>query len=156
MEVQLYLNLNRTGMFMNGSLNVDASVHYEGLHYFDSMSSVHWISARVEHCACLVHPFGRAGHLDEVKDVVKRMPCEPDTSAWSTVLAACRVHCNVRWENLLQTEFLKSTLEMLWAMCCYQTSVLLLASGTISSQTFNDRGWNTVWAKQPVVAPGLR
>ncbi|CAK9200886.1 unnamed protein product [Sphagnum troendelagicum] len=61
-----------------------------------------------------------------------------------------------RWENLLQTEFLKSTLEMLWAMCCYQTSVLLLASGTISSQTFNDRGWNRVWAKQPVVAPGLR
>ncbi|KAH9542696.1 hypothetical protein CY35_13G021300 [Sphagnum magellanicum] len=70
-------------------------VHYEGLHYFESMSSVHWISARVEHCACLVHPFGRAGHLDEVEDLVKSMPCEPDTSAWSTVLAACRVHCNV-------------------------------------------------------------
>ncbi len=95
MEVQVYLNLKSTRMFMNRSLNMDASVHYEGLHYFDSMSSVHWISARVEHCACLVHPFGRAGHLDEVEDVVKRMPCEPDTLAWSTVLAACRVHCNV-------------------------------------------------------------
>jgi hypothetical protein len=82
-------------MFMNRSLNVDAGVHYEGLHYFESMSSVNWISARVEHCACLVHPFGRAGHLDEVEDLVKSMPCEPDTSAWSTVLAACRVHCNV-------------------------------------------------------------
>ncbi len=95
LEVQVYLNLKRTGMFMNRSLNVDAGVHYEGLHYFESMSSVNWISARVEHCACLVHPFGRAGHLDEVEDLVKSMPCEPDTSAWSTVLAACRVHCNV-------------------------------------------------------------
>ncbi|KAH8937689.1 hypothetical protein BDL97_16G041200 [Sphagnum fallax] len=44
-----------------------------------------------------------------------------------------------RWESKLQNEFLSWTLEILQAMCCYETSMLLLASG-ISEPMFNNRG----------------
>jgi len=67
----------------------------EGLHYFESMTSVHRISATVEHYVWLVDLFGCAGHLDEAEDLVRRMPGEPDTSVWRALLAACRVPCNV-------------------------------------------------------------
>jgi len=44
-----------------------------------------------------------------------------------------------RWESKLQNEFLSWTLEILQAMCCYEISMLLLASG-ISEPMFNNRG----------------
>jgi hypothetical protein len=81
------------------------------------------------------------------------MPCEPDTSA---PLAACRVHCNVEMGEPFANWVLEIDPGNAVGYVLLQTSMLLVASGTISSQTFNDRGWNRVWTKQPVVAPGLR
>jgi hypothetical protein len=46
-----------------------------------------------------------------------------------------------RLENGLQIEFLKWTLEMLLIVCCYQTSMSLLASG-ILVQAFEARRRN--------------
>jgi hypothetical protein len=46
-----------------------------------------------------------------------------------------------RLENELQNEFLKWTLEMLLVVCCYQTSMPLLASG-ILVQAFEARRRN--------------
>jgi hypothetical protein len=36
-----------------------------------------------------------------------------------------------RWENMLLNEFLNGSLKMLLVMCCYQTSLLLLVTGTL-------------------------
>eukprot|EP01018_Ginkgo_biloba_P030284 Gb_21439 [translate_table: standard] len=67
----------------------------EGWHYFDCMSREYCITPRVEHYACMVGLLGRAGHLDEAQELIKRMPFEPDAGVWGTLLGACSVHCNI-------------------------------------------------------------
>lgn len=67
----------------------------EGAHYFHSMTEQYGITARMEHYACMVDLYGRAGHLKEAFEIVKGMPFEPDAGIWGTLLGACRVHGNV-------------------------------------------------------------
>ncbi len=59
-----------------------AGLVVEGLVYFDSMSLVHNVSPTVEHYACMVDLFGRAGHLHEAEEVIKTMSCEPNAPVW--------------------------------------------------------------------------
>jgi pentatricopeptide repeat protein len=72
-----------------------AGLVHEGLHYFDSMGSVHGICAMVEHYACMVDLLGRAGHLHKAEDLIKTMPCEPNVGVWNALLGACRIHGDV-------------------------------------------------------------
>eukprot|EP01018_Ginkgo_biloba_P004847 Gb_17065 [translate_table: standard] len=67
----------------------------EGLHFFDSMSQDHGIVPSVEHYACIVDILGRAGHLDEAKSTIDKMPFEPNAVLLRTLLGACRVHGNM-------------------------------------------------------------
>ncbi|CAM6033659.1 unnamed protein product [Sphagnum compactum] len=67
----------------------------EGLRSFGSMSTVHKISAKLEHYTCMVDLLGRAGHLHEAEDMIKMMPCKPDVAVWMALLGACRIHGNV-------------------------------------------------------------
>eukprot|EP01018_Ginkgo_biloba_P030278 Gb_21443 [translate_table: standard] len=67
----------------------------EGWQYFHLMSHQYLITPRVEHYACMVDLLGRAGHLDEAQEFIKRMPLRPDSSVWGALLGACRIHCNV-------------------------------------------------------------
>ncbi|PQM35097.1 pentatricopeptide repeat-containing protein [Prunus yedoensis var. nudiflora] len=53
------------------------------------------IPARLEHYACMVDLFGRAGRLSEAFETIKSMPFSPDSGVWGTLLGACRVHGNV-------------------------------------------------------------
>ncbi|CAK9272508.1 unnamed protein product [Sphagnum jensenii] len=64
----------------------------EGLHYFESMSSVYSISATLEHYTCMVGLLGRAGYMHEAKNLINMMSCESDSSVWRALLGACRVH----------------------------------------------------------------
>jgi pentatricopeptide repeat protein len=64
----------------------------EGLHYFESMSSVYSISATLEHYTCMVGLLGRAGYMHEAKNLINTMSCESDSSVWRALLGACRVH----------------------------------------------------------------
>jgi pentatricopeptide repeat protein len=72
-----------------------AGLVHEGLHYFESMGSLYGVSATMEHYACVVDLLGRAGHLQEAEDFINAMSCAPDTSVWTTLLGACRIHGNV-------------------------------------------------------------
>ncbi|CAM6004795.1 unnamed protein product [Sphagnum balticum] len=67
----------------------------EGQRSFGSMSTVHKISAKLEHYTCMVDLLGRAGHLHEAEDMIKVMPCKPDVAVWMALLGACRIHGNV-------------------------------------------------------------
>jgi pentatricopeptide repeat protein len=111
-----------------------ASLVYEGLSYFDSMGSVYSISTTVEHYACIVDLLGCSGHLQEALDLIQTMPFQPNVAVWMALLGASRFTVMWAWENTLQNKLLKWTLEMPQAMCCYQISMQLLASG-ISGQT---------------------
>eukprot|EP01018_Ginkgo_biloba_P022802 Gb_33439 [translate_table: standard] len=68
----------------------------EGWHYFDSMTSVHFITPRMDHYACMVDLLGRAGHLEEALTFIKEMPSEPDVVVLGSLLAACRIHFNLK------------------------------------------------------------
>eukprot|EP01018_Ginkgo_biloba_P016631 Gb_04844 [translate_table: standard] len=67
----------------------------EGWQYFDCMSQAYCITPRVEHYACMVDLLGRAGHLEEAYNFIKKMPLEPDAGVWGALLGACRIHCNI-------------------------------------------------------------
>ncbi len=59
---------------------------------------------------------------------------------WKALLGTCRIPGNVKicQGNMLRNEFLNWSLKMLWVMCCYQKSMLLLAAG-ISMRMLNSR-----------------
>jgi len=68
----------------------------EGKHYYDSMTQEFGISPRNEHFACMVDLLGRAGLLDQAKNLIDGMPFKPNATVWSALLGACRIHHNSR------------------------------------------------------------
>ncbi|KAL7234394.1 hypothetical protein ACSBR1_017905 [Camellia fascicularis] len=72
----------------------------EGKSYFECMTEAYGIEARLEHYACMVDLFGRAGRLDKAFKIITNMPFDPDAGVWGTLLGACRVHGNVKLAEL--------------------------------------------------------
>ncbi|KAG9154702.1 hypothetical protein Leryth_019040 [Lithospermum erythrorhizon] len=64
----------------------------EGVGIFESMKVEYGIQPTVKHYGCLVDLFGRSGRLDQAKDVLRKMPMEPDQYVVGALLNACRVH----------------------------------------------------------------
>eukprot|EP01018_Ginkgo_biloba_P030431 Gb_26340 [translate_table: standard] len=67
----------------------------QGWQYFRCMSRHYQITPRVEHYACMVDLLGRAGHMDEAHDFIKRMPLQPSARVWGALLGACKIHCYI-------------------------------------------------------------
>ncbi|CAJ2673983.1 unnamed protein product [Trifolium pratense] len=59
-----------------------------GRDYFTSMRSRYGIEPKIEHYGCMIDLLGRAGHLQEAKELVLRMPFEPNAAIWGSLLAA--------------------------------------------------------------------
>ncbi|XP_021906562.1 putative pentatricopeptide repeat-containing protein At3g23330 [Carica papaya] len=59
------------------------------------MSKVHGMNPGHEHYACMVDLLGRAGQLEEAKDLIESMPIKPDSSVWGALLGACASHGNL-------------------------------------------------------------
>eukprot|EP01018_Ginkgo_biloba_P026225 Gb_06173 [translate_table: standard] len=81
----------------------------EGQQYFNSMSQDYHIEPSVEHYACMVDIFGRAGCLDEAHNIIKTMPLQPDVGVWGALFGACRLYSNPELaeyvaERLLEVE----------------------------------------------------
>ncbi|XP_027086166.1 pentatricopeptide repeat-containing protein At4g21300-like [Coffea arabica] len=72
----------------------------EGKQLFEFMTQELGITARMEHYACLIDLFGRAGCLEEAHQVVRTMPFTADAGIWGTLLGACRVHGNIELAEL--------------------------------------------------------
>ncbi|XP_030481405.2 pentatricopeptide repeat-containing protein At2g13600 [Cannabis sativa] len=66
----------------------------EGKYYFNSMTNDFDISPTLEHYACMVDLFGRAGLLEEAKNLIDEMPSKPNATIWGALLSACRTHHN--------------------------------------------------------------
>lgn len=67
----------------------------EGYDYFNSMIEVYGIQPGIEHCNCLVDLLGRAGHLNETRRVLEKMPFLSNSVGWSSLLGHCKTHGNV-------------------------------------------------------------
>ena len=66
----------------------------EGRYYFRLMQERYRILPSVDHYACMVDLLGRAGLIEEARDLVNAMPVAPRGGAWGALLGACRIHGN--------------------------------------------------------------
>lgn len=66
----------------------------KGLEYFSMMESDYFLAPRLEHYACIVDLYGRAGFVDEAEAFVNSMPIGQGPSAYKALLSACQVHGN--------------------------------------------------------------
>ncbi|CAN4101788.1 unnamed protein product [Withania somnifera] len=67
----------------------------EGLKYFDIMKNDNSLTPpKLEHYACIVDLYGRAGHLHEAEAFINNMPIEPGPSVYKSLLNACQLHGN--------------------------------------------------------------
>ncbi|XP_058107838.1 pentatricopeptide repeat-containing protein At2g33680-like [Magnolia sinica] len=62
----------------------------EGYHYFKLIGE-----PTIDHYACLIDLVGRAGRLEEARNLIQEMPLNPNEHIWSSLLAASAVHENV-------------------------------------------------------------
>nr|GEX55520.1 pentatricopeptide repeat-containing protein At2g13600-like [Tanacetum cinerariifolium] len=80
----------------------------EGHHYFDMMIKDHEISPTCEHFACMVDLLSRSGHIEKAKDLIDKMPMEPNAAVWGALLGACRIHGN----SIMAETALKNLVEL--------------------------------------------
>ena len=67
----------------------------EGCFYFRCMMEEFALLPTMEHYACVIDMFGRAGLLNEAEDVIGKMPFAPDSVVWKALLSSCVRHTNV-------------------------------------------------------------
>lgn len=67
----------------------------QGCQYFRVMSAEYGLKPKLEHYACMVDLFGRAGKLYEAMEFINIMPFEPDQLIWEALLASCKIHGNI-------------------------------------------------------------
>ncbi|KAB1199890.1 hypothetical protein CJ030_MR0G010413 [Morella rubra] len=71
----------------------------EGEKYFYSMVE-HKVKAGMEHYACMVDLYGRAGKLEKAEELIKGMPFKPDVVVWGALLGACGLHSSLEFGQI--------------------------------------------------------
>uniref|UniRef100_A0ACD6A761 Uncharacterized protein n=1 Tax=Avena sativa TaxID=4498 RepID=A0ACD6A761_AVESA len=95
----------------------------QGSEILDAMETRYGVPLRMEHYACGVDMYGRAGQLDKAKELIDSMPFEPDAMVWMTLLSACRIHGNMELASEVASHLLvaeprqHSTYVLLSSMC---------------------------------------
>ncbi|XP_024543440.1 pentatricopeptide repeat-containing protein At3g09040, mitochondrial [Selaginella moellendorffii] len=97
--LELYRTMELQGMELDdvafvsvlSALGHAGSVH-DCRQCFMTMVRDHEIQTMAEHYNCLIDLFGRAGWLDNAKDLLERMPFEPAYKEWMTYLGSCKLH----------------------------------------------------------------
>lgn len=79
----------------------------QGQVLFEKMQYIYGITPRLDHFACMVDLFGRAGLLRKAEEIILRMPYKATSEMWATLVGACRIHGNTdigqrAAENLLE------------------------------------------------------
>ncbi|XP_038678764.1 pentatricopeptide repeat-containing protein At4g16835, mitochondrial [Tripterygium wilfordii] len=78
-----------------------------GKRLFDSMVRDYGVDAKPDHYTCLVDLLGRAGKLIEAVDLIKKMPFNPHSAIFGTLLGACRIHKNLEVAEFAAKNLLK-------------------------------------------------
>ncbi|KAF6167682.1 hypothetical protein GIB67_017177 [Kingdonia uniflora] len=64
----------------------------KGKIYYSSMTQEYSLVPKLQHYACMVDLYGRAGYLDQAYEFIKEMPIKPDVVVWGALLGACKTH----------------------------------------------------------------
>ncbi|KVI02057.1 Pentatricopeptide repeat-containing protein [Cynara cardunculus var. scolymus] len=67
----------------------------DGRRYFNMMVNNYGIEPTIEHYGCLVDILCRAGHLEEAKNVIEKMPMKPNKIIWMSLLSSSRIYRNM-------------------------------------------------------------
>ncbi|GLT56898.1 hypothetical protein SLA2020_319160 [Shorea laevis] len=79
----------------------------EGQEILKSMEPDHGIPPHMEHYACVVDLFGKAGRLYDAKALIELMPFKPDAMVWKTLLGACRACGNIELATQVASHLLE-------------------------------------------------
>ncbi|XP_039115330.1 pentatricopeptide repeat-containing protein At5g19020, mitochondrial [Dioscorea cayenensis subsp. rotundata] len=103
MSLQVFNDLLKTGIKLNSITFIGvltacchAGLVMEGRRHFESMKSKYGIEPNIKHYGCMVDLLGRAGCLEETEQMIESMPIEADVVIWGSLLAACRIHGDVK------------------------------------------------------------
>ncbi|XP_024531960.1 pentatricopeptide repeat-containing protein At5g27110 isoform X2 [Selaginella moellendorffii] len=59
---------------------------------FNSITRDHNLLPAIQHYVCVIDLLGRAGWLENAHELINRMPYQPNSLAWSTLLGACGMY----------------------------------------------------------------
>lgn len=77
----------------------------KGKKIFDVMIHDFRIEPQMEHYACMVDLFSRAGFLQDAIDMIKCMPMEPNACIWGAILNSCQMHKNTDIAEQIASHF---------------------------------------------------
>ncbi|OVA19414.1 Pentatricopeptide repeat [Macleaya cordata] len=80
----------------------------EGLMFFKAMKDIYKIKPEMQHFACIVDMYGRAGFFNEAEAFIREMPVEPDGPVLSALVNAYKIHgdsemCDRLGQSLVST-----------------------------------------------------
>ncbi|PAN27852.2 hypothetical protein PAHAL_5G111900 [Panicum hallii] len=86
-----------------------AGMYDEGRRYFSTMESAYKLQPTLEHYTCMVDLLGRAGRLEEARELISSMPMPADGAVWGALLGACKIHRNAElgeeaFEHIIELE----------------------------------------------------
>ncbi|KAJ1285965.1 hypothetical protein BS78_03G317700 [Paspalum vaginatum] len=86
-----------------------AGMYDEGRRYFSTMESAYKLRPTLEHYTCMVDLLGRAGRLEEARELISSMPMPADGAVWGALLGASKIHKNVEvgeeaFEHVIELE----------------------------------------------------
>ncbi|KAL9242304.1 hypothetical protein vseg_016319 [Gypsophila vaccaria] len=79
----------------------------EGKRWFKAMHNVYGVKPGMKHYGCMVDLLGRAGLLDEARDMVEKMPMKPNVVIYGCLLGACERYSNVEVGEWVAGRFLE-------------------------------------------------
>jgi pentatricopeptide repeat protein len=69
-----------------------AAMYDEGRRYFSTMESAYKLRPTLEYYTCMADLLGRAGRLEEARELISSMPMPADGAVWGALLRACKIH----------------------------------------------------------------
>ncbi|OMO90854.1 hypothetical protein COLO4_18835 [Corchorus olitorius] len=79
-----------------------------GKEYFDFMRKEFGILPKIEHYGCMVDMLCRAGLVREATEFVQKMPIEPNSIIWRTLINACRQHGEFKLGESIARQLIKN------------------------------------------------
>lgn len=79
----------------------------DGKRYFSMMESEFGIVPKLRHYGCMVDLLGRAGLLEEAKEMVEGMPVEANVVIWGCLMGACEKYGDVKMGEWVCKHFLE-------------------------------------------------
>ncbi|XP_010672298.2 putative pentatricopeptide repeat-containing protein At3g18840 [Beta vulgaris subsp. vulgaris] len=78
-----------------------------GENYFYAMERDYGIQPEIDHFACMIDLYGRAGQLDKAAAFMESIPFEPDVVLYGVYLNACRINKNLELAREAEEKLLK-------------------------------------------------